>query len=56
MRGFEVEAIEEYKPLLMGCVSAKVIKIDLHPNAKNLTVCKVRTEKEGTAIVCGAKT
>ena len=55
MRGLEVEAIEEYKPALDGVCVGEVVKIDLHPNAKNLTVCKVRTEKETFPIVCGAK-
>jgi len=55
MRGFEVEAIEEYKPSLDGVCVGEVVKIDLHPNAKNLTVCKVRTVKEVLPIVCGAK-
>jgi phenylalanyl-tRNA synthetase beta chain len=55
MRGFEVEALEEYKPSLDGVCVGEVVKIDLHPNAKNLTVCKVRTEKEELPIVCGAK-
>jgi phenylalanyl-tRNA synthetase beta chain len=55
MRGFEVEAIEEYKPSLDGVCVGEVMKIDLHPNAKNLTVCKVRTDKGMLPIVCGAK-
>lgn len=55
MRGFEVEAIEEYKPSLDGVCVGEVAKIDLHPNAKNLTVCKVKTGKEELPIVCGAK-
>jgi phenylalanyl-tRNA synthetase beta chain len=55
MRGLEVEAIEEYKPILDGVCVGEVVKIDLHPHAKNLTVCKVRTEKETLPIVCGAK-
>jgi phenylalanyl-tRNA synthetase beta chain len=55
MRGFEVEAIEEHRPSLDGVCVGEVVKIDLHPNAKNLTVCKVRTEKETLPIVCGAK-
>lgn len=55
MRGFEVEAVEEYKPYLGGVCVGEVVKIDIHPNAKNLTVCKVRTEKEEFPIVCGAK-
>ena len=55
MRGLEVEAIEEYKPVLDGVCVGEVVKIDLHPHAKNLTVCKVRTEKETLPIVCGAK-
>ena len=55
MRGFEVEAIEEYKPSLDGVCVGEVVKIDLHPNAKNLTVCKVRTVNEALPIVCGAK-
>jgi phenylalanyl-tRNA synthetase beta chain len=55
MRGFEVEAIEEYKPSLDGVCVGEVVKIDLHPDAKNLTVCRVRTDKETLPIVCGAK-
>ncbi len=55
MRGFEVEAIEEYRPVLDGVCVGEVVTVDLHPHAKNLTVCKVRTEKETLPIVCGAK-
>ena len=55
MRGFEVEAIEEYRPSLDGVCVGEVVKIDLHPDAKNLTVCRVRTDKETLPIVCGAK-
>jgi phenylalanyl-tRNA synthetase beta chain len=55
MRGFEVEAIEEYKPSLDGVCVGEVVTIDLHPIAKNLTICKVRTEKEELPIICGAK-
>ncbi len=55
MRGFEVEAIEEYRPSLDGVCVGEVVKIDLHPGAKNLTICRVRTDKETLPIVCGAK-
>ena len=55
MRGFEVEAIEEYRPSLDGVCVGEVVKIDLHPDAKNLTICRVRTDKEMLPIVCGAK-
>jgi phenylalanyl-tRNA synthetase beta chain len=55
MRGFEVEAIEEYRPSLDGVCVGEVVKIDLHPDAKNLTICRVRTDKETLPIVCGAK-
>lgn len=55
MRGLEVEAIEEYRPAFDGICVGEVVEIDLHPNAKNLTVCKIRTEKETLPIVCGAK-
>lgn len=55
MRGFEVEAVEEYKPSFHGVSVGEVITIDLHPNAKNLMICKVRTDKDELRIVCGAK-
>jgi phenylalanyl-tRNA synthetase beta chain len=55
MRGLEVEAIEEYRPSLDGVCVGEVVKIDLHPDAKNLTICRVRTDKEMLPIVCGAK-
>lgn len=55
MRGFEVEAVEEYKPTFNGVCVGEIVTIDLHPNAKNLTICKVRTDKEELSIVCGAK-
>lgn len=55
MRGFEVEGIEEYKPSLDGVCVGEVMKIEPHPNAGSLTVCKVRTEKEMLPIVCGAR-
>jgi phenylalanyl-tRNA synthetase beta chain len=55
MRGFEVEAVEEYKPSFDGVCVGEVVQIEPHPNAKNLTVCIVRTEKEELPIICGAK-
>jgi len=55
MRGFEVEAIEEYRPAFDGVCVGRIMAIDAHPNAGNLTVCMVDTGSETLPIVCGAK-
>ncbi|OPX93121.1 MAG: Phenylalanine--tRNA ligase beta subunit [Syntrophorhabdus sp. PtaU1.Bin002] len=55
MRGFEVEAIEEYRPTFDGVCVGQIMAIDAHPNAGNLTVCSVNVGLETLPIVCGAK-
>ncbi|MCX5798892.1 MAG: phenylalanine--tRNA ligase subunit beta, partial [Proteobacteria bacterium] len=55
MRGLEVESIEEQKPSFDGVFVGKITAIDRHPNAKNLSICKIDTGKDVLLIVCGAK-
>ena len=55
MRGLEVEAVEEYRPSFDGVWLGRSRDRRVHPDAKNLTVCRVRTDKETLPIVCGAK-
>ncbi len=55
MRGLEVESIEEQKPSFDGVFVGKITAIDRHPNAKNLSICKIDTGKDTFLIVCGAK-
>ena len=46
MSGSEVEEIERPFERLSGVVSAKVVEINVHPNADKLNVCKVNVGKK----------
>ncbi|WPX97540.1 phenylalanine--tRNA ligase subunit beta [Candidatus Fokinia crypta] len=54
--GFECEIQENYRKLYNNFVVGEVIEHIKHPNASNLSVCSVLTEKNGSPeqIVCGA--
>lgn len=52
--GFEVE---EYYPLIKeftGVVVAQVTRVEKHPNADKLSVCRVATDREEYQVICGA--
>ena len=54
MRGLEVEAVEEVTPSFHGVVIGRILEMEKHPKADNLSLCKVDTGRETLAIVCGA--
>lgn len=55
MSGLEVEAIEHVKPQFKNIITAKIIKIDQHPNADKLHLVTVNTGSEEKTVVCGAQ-
>jgi len=55
MSGLEVEAIEYIKPQFKNIITAKIIKIDQHPNADKLHLVTVDTGLETKTVVCGAQ-
>ena len=55
MAGVEVESCEPAgPPQLSGVVVGEITAVKPHPNADQLTVCKVKTGKETLQVVCGA--
>jgi len=55
MSGLEVEGVEPAAPKYNGVVVARVLKLELHPDADNLKVCQVDCgDSEPLTIVCGA--
>lgn len=55
MSGLEVEAIEYIKPQFKNIITAKILKIDQHPNADKLHLVTVDTGAETKTVVCGAQ-
>jgi phenylalanyl-tRNA synthetase beta chain len=55
MAGIPVEEIIERNSGVSGVVAAKILSIEKHPNADNLSLCDVTDGKEQLKIVCGAK-
>jgi phenylalanyl-tRNA synthetase beta chain len=55
MRGLEVESLEEHIPSFDGIVVGKVLAVEKHPYADNLSLCKIDIGKDVLSIVCGAK-
>jgi len=55
MSGLEVEGIEHIKPQFKNIVTAKIIKIDQHPNADKLHLVTVDLGNETRTVVCGAQ-
>lgn len=55
MSGLEVEGIEYIKPQFKNIITAKIIKIDQHPNADKLHLVTVDTGLETKTVVCGAQ-
>ena len=54
LSGPSVDRINEVKPNFEKVVVGKILKIDQHPDADKLHVCKVNVGKEELQIVCGA--
>ncbi len=54
MTGLEVEECRKAEPSVKGVVTAEILKIEKHPNADRLRLCKVRTTGGEYSIVCGA--
>lgn len=55
MSGLEVEGIEHIKPQFKNITTAKILKIDQHPNADKLHLVTVDTGLETKTVVCGAQ-
>lgn len=55
MSGLEVEAIEHLKPQFKNIRTAKILKIDSHPNADKLHLVTVDIGGETKTVVCGAQ-
>ncbi len=54
MSGLEVESCEPVGPACSGVVVADVLSVDRHPNADQLTVCRVDAGSGPLQVVCGA--
>ncbi|MBI4864247.1 MAG: phenylalanine--tRNA ligase subunit beta, partial [Candidatus Riflebacteria bacterium] len=52
--GLEVEALTRHTPGLEGIVTARVERVEKHPNADKLTVCDVTDGTTSYKVVCGA--
>ena len=55
MSGLEVEDVEKIGPKFTNIKTAKILKIDNHPNADKLHLVKVDTGSEIKTVVCGAQ-
>lgn len=55
MSGLEVEDVEYLKPQFKNIITAKIIKIDNHPNADKLHLVTVDTGLDQRTVVCGAQ-
>lgn len=55
MSGLEVEEIEYLKPKFTNIITAKIEKIDQHPNADKLHLVTVNIGSEVKTVVCGAQ-
>lgn len=55
MSGLEVEEIEDVKPKFTNIITAKIEKIDNHPNADKLHLVTVNTGNATKTVVCGAQ-
>lgn len=55
MSGLEVEEIEYLKPKFTNIITAKIEKIDQHPNADKLHLVNVNIGAEVKTVVCGAQ-
>ncbi len=55
MSGLEVEEVEEVKPKFTNIITAKIEKIDAHPNSDRLHLVTVNTGKDMRTVVCGGQ-
>ncbi|MBR6126092.1 phenylalanine--tRNA ligase subunit beta, partial [bacterium] len=55
MSGLEVEDIEEVRPKFTNIITAKIEKIDNHPNSDHLHLVTVNTGSGTKTVVCGAQ-
>ena len=55
MSGLEVEEVEEVRPKFTNIITAKIEKIDNHPNSDRLHLVTINTGKETKTVVCGAQ-
>lgn len=55
MSGLEVEEVEEVKPKFTNIITAKIEKIDDHPNSDRLHLVTVNTGSAIKTVVCGAQ-
>ena len=55
MSGLEVEEVEEVKPQFTNIITAKIEKIDAHPNSDRLHLVTVNTGKDLKTVVCGGQ-
>lgn len=55
MSGLEVEEVEEVKPKFTNIITAKIEKIDAHPNSDRLHLVTVNTGSAIKTVVCGAQ-
>ena len=55
MSGLEVEEVEHLKPQFKNIITAKILKIDSHPNADKLHLVTVDTGLGTKTVVCGAQ-
>ena len=55
MSGLEVEEIEEVKPQFTNIITAKIEKIDAHPNSDRLHLVTVDTGSGTKTVVCGGQ-
>jgi len=54
MAGFEVAVLERVGAEFTGVITAKIEKVEQHPDADKLTVCTVFDGSEHLQVVCGA--
>ena len=55
MSGLEVEGFEKLKPQFTNIITAKILKIDVHPNADKLHLVTVDVGNATKTVVCGAQ-
>src|SRR5574344_7837 len=55
MSGLEVEGVEKLKPQFTNIITAKILKIDAHPNADKLHLVTVDVGNGTKTVVCGAQ-
>ena len=55
MSGLEVEEVEEVRPQFTNIITARIEKIDAHPNSDRLHLVTVNTGKDLKTVVCGGQ-